>query len=94
MAQHADKVEQRRQQMKIEEWASKVKMIHAYPKDDDKIFDVIYNDGKIIRENLTTKKVETILPEGSKESKKSYLARVEQKMNQVIADIKAGFDVS
>ena len=94
MGQHSDKVEQRRQQMKIEEWASKVKMIHAYPKDNVKYFDVVYNDGKIIRENLSTKKVQTILPEGSKESKKSYLARVEHKMNQVIADIKAGFDAS
>ena len=94
MGQHSDKVEQRRKQIEIEEWASKVKLIHAYPQDDVKYFDVVYNDGKIIRENLSTKEVQTILPEGNDESKKSYLERVGTKMNQVIADIKAGFDPS
>lgn len=94
MGQHSDKVQQRREQIKIEEWASKVKLIHAYPQDDVKYFDVVYNDGKIIRENLSTKEVQTILPEGNDESKKSYLERVGTKMNQVIADIKAGFDAS
>jgi len=94
MGQHSDKVEQRRQQIKIEEWASKVKLIHAYPIDGVKYFDVVYNDGKIIRENLSTNEVQTILPEGSKETKKSYLERVGSKMNQVLADIQAGFDAS
>ena len=94
MGQHSDKVEQRRKQIEIEEWASKVKLIHAYPQDDVKYFDVVYNDGKIIRENLSTKEVQTILPEGNNESRKSYLERVGIKMNQVIADITAGFDPS
>jgi len=91
MGQHSDKVQQRREEIQIEEWASKVYMIHAYSNDDGQsVFDVQYNDGKIVRE-IDGKKI-TIYPNGQKESRKTYIERIRHMFSAAMADIKAGFE--
>jgi predicted RNA-binding protein with PIN domain len=91
MGQHTDKVEQRRIEIEAEEWASKVYMIHAYTNDEKQnVFDVQYNDGKIVRE-IDGKKT-TIYPNGQKESRKSYIERIRHMFSAAKADIKAGFE--
>jgi len=91
MGQHTDKVEQRREEIQIEEWASKIYMIHAYSNDDGQsVFDVQYNDGKIVRE-IDGKKT-TIYPNGQKESRKSYIERIRHMFSAAKADTIAGFE--
>jgi predicted RNA-binding protein with PIN domain len=91
MGQHSDKVDQRRQELKAEEWASKVYMIHAYSNDEGQsVFDVQYNDGRIQRE-IDGKKT-TIYPNGQKEPRKTYLERIRHMFSAAMADIKAGFE--
>jgi predicted RNA-binding protein with PIN domain len=54
------------------------------------VFDVQYNDGKIVRE-IDGKKT-TIYPNGQKESRKSYIERIRHMFSAAKADIKAGFE--
>lgn len=68
MGQYDDKVEQQRLLLKAEEWAAKVKTLHAHSldsmayasgRDDGRVLDIEYNSGRVVREILDTgKKIE------------------------------------
>jgi len=63
MGQYNEAVEQQRLLLKAEEWASKVKTLHAHSlnsmayasnRDDGKVLDIEYNSGRVVREILDT----------------------------------------
>lgn len=64
MTQHADKVEQQRKLLKLEEWRKGVKYIHSESKTPGGIIEhkTVYNDGSELIEYLRSKKKSKVIP--------------------------------